>query len=136
MKIPACTAAPRFYVAASTKEAFSSWSSLADARASYQRFKAMAAAPGAHPSVVRDFGEITGIVEVAGTTVRIHPVEAPERPKVGDVVRRLNSRDRVFGPRLTVKSIRVFEGDKHDIVYFEEGGFESIAAVRVVERAG
>lgn len=38
--------------------------------------------------------------------------------------------------RLTVKSIRVFEGDEHDILHFEEGGFESVAAVRVVERAG
>lgn len=39
MRIPPYTAKPRFYVATSAKEAYSSWDTLEDARASVLRFE-------------------------------------------------------------------------------------------------
>lgn len=76
MRIPPATIRPRFYVASSMTAAFSSWSTLEEARASYQRFKETAAAPDAYHVNVSAFAEIIGIVEVGPTGAKVlHPAE-------------------------------------------------------------
>ena len=71
MRIPVSTKASRFYVATSLEDAFSSWDSLEDARASYVRLE-MYGQKGHADSVI-------GIVSTGSTGLKIlHNVRIAE----------------------------------------------------------
>jgi hypothetical protein len=73
MRIPKHTEKPRFYVAIGDHEAFSSWSSLEEARASVRRLQDFATHESNHYAA--DYARITGIVEVEGACRTTHPAE-------------------------------------------------------------
>jgi len=68
MKIPPNTTKPRFYVAYSDKEAFSSWDTLEDAKACVDRFK------NGDSYALKDAAKIIGIIETSQSSKILHKV--------------------------------------------------------------
>lgn len=73
MKIPHNTKKPRFYVAYSQNEAFSSWDTLEDAKACVDRFK------DGDSYVLKDAEKIIGIIETSQTIKILHKIYELEK---------------------------------------------------------
>lgn len=75
MKIPHNTKKPRFYVAYSHNEAFSSWDTLEDAKACVDRFK------NGDSYALKDTAKIIGIIETSQSRKILHKVHTITRVK-------------------------------------------------------
>ena len=68
MKIPPNTKKPRFYVAHSDNEAFSSWNTLEDAKSCIDRFR------NGDSYALADAAKIIGIIETSQSSKILHKI--------------------------------------------------------------